>query len=53
MNCKRPSIFVEEVDKVDSVEIIYNDKLNEDCVTYFLTVDNDDAKYEYCCQYND
>ena len=43
MNCKRPSIFVEEVDKVDSVEIIYNDKLNEDCVTYFLTVDNDDA----------
>ena len=41
MNYKIPSIFVEEVDKVDSVERIYNDKLNEDCVTYFLTNDDD------------
>ena len=41
MNCKRASIFGEDVDKVDSVEIIYDDKLNEDCVTALLTVDDD------------
>ena len=41
MNCKRASIFGEDVDKVDSVEIIYDDKLNEDCVTTFLTIDDD------------
>ena len=28
--------------KVDYVERIYDDKNNEDCVTAFLTVDNDD-----------
>ena len=28
--------------KVDYVERIYDDKNNEDCVTTFLTVDNDD-----------
>ena len=41
-NCKRASIFVEDVDKIDSVERIYDNKLNEDFVTTFLTVDDDD-----------
>ena len=43
MNCKRASKFVEDVDKVDYVERIYDNKFNEDCVTSFLTVDDDDA----------
>ena len=42
-NCKRASIFVEDVDKVDCVERGYDDKLNEDYVTAFLTVDDNDA----------
>ena len=43
MNCKRASKFLEDVDKVDCVERIYDNKFNEDCVTSFLTVDDDDA----------
>ena len=39
-NCKRTSKFVEDVDKVD-FERIYDDKFNEDYVTAFLTVDDD------------
>ena len=43
-NCKRVSIFVEDVEKVDCERRIYDDKFNEDCVTAFLTVvDDDDA----------
>ena len=34
-NCKRASIFVEDIDKVDSVERMYDDKWNEDCMTAF------------------
>ena len=42
-NCKRTSIFVENVDKIDSVGRMYDDKLNKDCVIAFLTVHDDDA----------
>ena len=40
---KRVSKCVEDVWKVDCEERIYNDKFNKDCVTAFLTVDDDDA----------
>ena len=40
-NCKRTNIYVNDVDKIDSenIERIYNDKLNEDCVTIFQNSD--------------
>ena len=41
-NFKRTSKFVEDVDKVDYGERIYDDKFNKDCVVVFLTVDDDD-----------
>ena len=41
-NCKRTSKFVEDVDKVDCEERMYDDKFNEGCVTASLTVGDDD-----------
>ena len=40
-NYKRTSIYVNDVDKIDSdnIEIIYDDILNEDCVTVFQNSD--------------
>ena len=40
-NYKRTSIYVNDVDKIDSdnIEIVYDDTLNEDCVTVFQNSD--------------